>query len=167
MIHGFYTELNYSSLPEDEDFWKAAYKKQWPYMQGLKSFTENMKAQRLGVDRVIYLPFGGKLRFDEKKRRRDWGDVLLEYISNDRTGSPGWIEKPLIIDFIAYAFMEIRKVYFISFPDLQSAWNKNKKEWKLAYGTKPAKNAGYNTLNCPVPKEVLRKAVRRFYEVKV
>jgi hypothetical protein len=160
MTHNFRQQLDYANSEQDEKFWQSAYQKAFPIMRFAKNFADNMEAQRAGVDRTIYLPFGGKLRFDEKKRRKDYGDILIEYMSNDRTKSPGWIAKPLQINYIAYAFMDTRRVLFIPFAELQAVWQEHGENWKAKYGTVPAKNATYTTLSVPVPEDVICKLIR-------
>lgn len=90
----------------------------------------NSQGQKFGIDRVIYLNSGKTVYVDEKKRRKCWGDILLEYKSNSNgTANNGWMNKELLIDFIAYAFMEDRKVYLLNWLFLRRAWLDNGIEW--------------------------------------
>lgn len=152
-IHDFSSDLQYST--EDRTFWQSAYEAAFPVMLGTTDCSADIGMQRIGVDTIVNLPFGGKLFIDEKKRKKNYGDILLEYISNDTTNSPGWIEKSLRIDFIAYAIMDIQIVWFIPFLELQSLWFENKTEWLKTYPLKTAKNKYYNTLNVAIPLKEL------------
>jgi hypothetical protein len=76
---------------------------------------------------------------------------MLEYVSNDQTGTLGWVEKSLMCDYIAYAFILSGNAYLLPVIQLQAAWLKNKEKWLKDYGTLKADNKSYKTLNCPVP----------------
>ena len=103
-IHDFKERLDYSLQASHEPFWDAVYEKAFPTMTSLMTVSD-MDKQRLGIDRVIFLRNGKEILVDEKKREQVWPDILLEYISVDTTGAPGWIEKDLAIDYISYSFI--------------------------------------------------------------
>lgn len=88
-------------------------------------------------------------------------DILLEVTSNDRTGTPGWARKPLLCEFVAYVFVPIRRCYMLPLVPLQRAWARFGEEWTTAYGTRAARNRGYNTINVPVPVPVLLRAMSK------
>ena len=111
-----------------------------------------------------YKQFEVNFVFDEKVRRKDYGDILLEFISNNKTNSPGWVVKSLECDFIAYAIEPTRRCFLLPVVPLQRAWRLYSKEWILNYGVKYSENAGYSTLNCPIPfKELMRKMSEALY----
>lgn len=153
-MNDFKNDLQYSASAKE--FWNNAYKKAFPIMIKTVDYSGNMKAQAIGIDTVIVLPLNGRLRIDEKMRRKNRGDVLIEYVSNDKTSAPGWIEKDLKIDFIGYAYMDTRDVLFIDFGELQKRWSERKIEWLQKYNLPPAKNKTYNTLNVAVPLSELK-----------
>ena len=70
---------------------------------------------------------------------------MLEYISNDKTGSLGWVEKSLKCDYIAYAFMPSGIAFLLPVNQLQTAWLKNKIVWLQKYRTRSAINYSYKT----------------------
>ena len=148
-VHDFSVDLKYSM--EERSFWDVIYKTAFPIMLGLVDCSSDMTMQSAGIDTIVKLPFGGKLYIDEKKRKKNYGDILIEYNSNDTTNSPGWVEKHLKIDYIAYAFMETNSVYFIPFKELQLKWKENKNEWLKKYPLKSAANRFYKTLNVAIP----------------
>src|SRR5690606_25568590 len=94
-----------------------------------------------------------------KKRSQVYDDILLEYLSNDHTNAPGWIEKDLQIDYLAYAFMPIKKVYLYPWQQLRLAWKRNGAYWKRRYRNVQAQNYGYSTWSIAVPITVLNQAV--------
>lgn len=161
-VHDFKTCLRWSELQSDEPFWQEVYRKAFPDLVVCASTAAAGKSalQTQGVDRYIVLKSGRELRIDEKKRGKKYDDFLLEYISNDKTRSPGWMNKPLRIDFLAYAFMTDRRVYLLQWDILRRAWLHYKAEWIRKYGTKEAQNRGYKTLSVPVPIHVVQNAIR-------
>ncbi len=158
-IHNFTEQLEYSEQASDELFWDAIYRKSFPNLVNHMIASGDIKSQRMGIDRVVFLSNGKTLYIDEKKRRKEWGDILLEYISVDKTNAPGWIEKDLSIDYLAYAFMASQRVYLYPWDMLRRAWNYYKPEWIDAYKRVEAKNNGYTTISVAVPIDVLQNAV--------
>lgn len=95
MIHDFKERLAWSQSFADEPFWEACYALAFPDMVGCFACPKDSESQRKGVDRLIHLSNGRTLYVDEKKRGKEYGDILLEFVSNDRTGTLGWVEKKL------------------------------------------------------------------------
>lgn len=152
----------------NEPFWDAVYRKYFynmtNHMPGKKEYCNS---QKNGVDRIIYLENGKTITIDEKVRRKVYDDIALEYVSNDKTKSPGWIEKDLSIDYLAYAFLPTQTVYLFDWCALKRAWNHFKVDWKEKYPTAVAPNPYYNTLSCCVPINVLRDACSRSIIIKL
>lgn len=159
-VHEFRERLTYSEQASDEPFWQRVYRQAFPTMISCAMASGDTVSQRNGIDRVIVLASGQILRIDEKKRERTYNDILLEYVSRDTTGAPGWIEKDLTIEYLAYAFMDTRKVYLLDWHALRRAWKRNGNAWKQRYGSRKAVNRTYNTLSCPVPIAVLLNAMQ-------
>lgn len=158
MTHDFKERLNYSLEASDEIFWKEVYKKAFHTMTNLMT-VDDLNKQKLGIDRIIYLDNGKEIYIDEKKREEVWTDILLEYISVDYNNTPGWIEKDLAIDYLAYAFMPIQRVYLYPWDMLRRAWIHYGAEWLKKYKHIEAKNESYSTWSVAVPIKVLQKAV--------
>lgn len=161
MIHDFRERLAWSEKQSDEPFWDAVYHKAFPDMLGslLCSTSSKTPSQDRGVDRIIYLPSDRVIRIDEKKRGRNYNDFCLEYLSNDKTNAPGWMEKPLAIDFLAYAFMPNQRVYLLQWDLLRRAWMYYRVRWMAEYRHVTARNSGYLTKSLAVPIEVVQRAV--------
>lgn len=150
--------LEISQNGRAEEFWADVYQNVFPNMTnsmtGKKCYS---KSQADGVDRIIYLENHKVITIDEKCRTKVYDDIALECISNDKTRSPGWMEKDLTIDYLAYAFLPIKTAYLFDWRMLKRAWNKNKREWWNEYGAIYAKNENYNTISVCVPIGVLLK----------
>jgi len=121
----------------------------------------------MGIDRLILLSSGQVLRIDEKKRATDYDDILLEYLSNDVTGAPGWIEKNLYIDYLAYAFSVKRICYLLPWLMLRKAWIENGEIWRQRYRPIIAHNETYSTHSIAVPINVLYRAVDRATRIEL
>lgn len=158
-IHDFENRLAYSERASAEPFWDAVYRKAFSNLVNHMQCSGNTESQRQGVDRVLHLANGKTLYVDEKKREKDYPDILLEYVSVDTTGAPGWIEKDLTIDYLAYAFMPTLRCYLMPWPILRLAWQRNKAEWMRQYKPVEAKNKTYTTYSLPVPLQVLFKSM--------
>lgn len=160
-VHDFYERLAYSQQGSDEGFWNEVYEQAFVGFLSATPVLGDSQAQRLGIDRLVFLSSGQVLRIDEKKRDTVYPDILLEYLSNDRTGAKGWIEKELQIDYLAYAFMPIKKVFLYPWQQLRVAWKRNGASWKKRYRNVAAQNYGYKTWSVAVPIEVLDIAIRK------
>ena len=158
-LNDFRADLRFSIEASDEPFWDAVYRKAFPNMLSHMATVGKSQAQLLGIDRVIILASGKTLYIDEKKRREVYTDVLLEFISVDTSGAPGWIEKDLQIDYLAYAFMPSKRVYLFPWEMLRRAWRQWGDKWKREHQIVKAQNNGYKTHSVAVPIEKLRAAV--------
>lgn len=167
MIHSFKESLAWGEEASAEPFWEAVYRRAFPDMVSLSRNNAHNTGQRLGIDRWISLSSGKVLAIDEKRRRIERDDILLEYRSNDRTGAPGWINKDLQIDFLAYAFIESRRCYLFPWLLLRRAWLRFGEEWhhkafgrELGFTLIEAQNPGYVTKSVAVPTSLLLAAVK-------
>jgi len=159
-------DLAYSESECEEPWFDSIYRNFFPSLVWHNRCSGDTLGQRLGHDRAIYLPTGKVLFVDEKLDRTTYKNFALEFIGNDRVTDMahrlGWIEKPLQIDYILYAFMQYpRKVYLLPWEALQSAWFTNKAKWIEEFGTFPVYNpqGHYNSVICPVPRGVVYSAI--------
>ncbi len=158
-MNDFNADLAFSHSAEDLPIWKEIYDKAFPENNGFTNMRLNGQTQHLGIDRTVILSSGKAIYIDEKVRRKEYHDILLEYVANDKTGSLGWAEKPLFCDYIAYAIIPLNICYLLPVPQLQACWKNNKRKWLGEYGTCSARNKNYSTLSCPVPVNVLYPAI--------
>ena len=159
-----------SHAAEDLPFWNEVYEKAFPEMIVSLSHRQDGQHQRQGIDRSIILNNSKQVLIDEKVRFRNkitgkiYNDIALEYMSDEKRGIPGWVCKPLLCDFIAYAIAPLGKCYLLPVQQLQQAWAVNNKEWLKEYRTIRAENRGegghrWTTLSLPIPVGVLFKAI--------
>lgn len=183
-IHDFNEQLAYSERASCEPFWNAVYRKAFPNMVNHMICSGNTQSQRMGVDRIVYLGNDKEIRIDEKKRKKSYGDVILEYISVDTTGAPGWIEKDLAIDYLAYAIMTTKQCYLFPWQLLRRVWCRFGREWielaeqneralaekkannpqfreyrNTGFRIVEAKNWRYSTWSVAIPANLLRQRV--------
>jgi hypothetical protein len=160
-------DLSYSENPQFEHLWEKVYCQIFPGFLSMSRCIGDGELQRLGIDRTIVLSTGKAIYLDEKIRRKNYPDIFLEYISNHKKKSPGWIEKPLFCDFIAYLFVTAERCYLFPAIQMQIAWIRNKEKWLQQYGIKEAKNEHYITLGCPIPINVLYSAIGQTFRTAI
>lgn len=180
-VHEFDESLAVSHRYADAPWWGEVYTRLFP-----GHVMQDMRAdgwwQRAGIDRILNLANGTQVRIDEKVRPKATGaDFLLEAFSKwygpgEKRNQPGWVAKPLACDYIAYAFVRLRRCYLLPTRELQRAWLEHRSEWwKLAkedaersaqgerhgpYSFVDAKNRGYVTRNVAVPVSAVLEAIR-------
>ncbi|MHC4195241.1 MAG: hypothetical protein ACYSQZ_04760 [Planctomycetota bacterium] len=124
-------------------------------------------SQNRGCDVIVYLTNDRTERIDHKIRYDVYPDIALEYISSDRSNTPGWIEKDLSIDYLNYVKYPARQAFLFPWHALKKVWIKNGEEWlKLAKSREDgffiarAPNATYQTLSCCIPDKILVESVK-------
>lgn len=157
--HDFHASLAFSNSFIDAPWWMDIYRKAFPTLISAVPVRNDGWAQRGGIDRVITLACGRTYTVDEKVRMNDWPDILLEQWSDEERRKPGWVQKPLACDFIAYAFAPSRRCYMLPVALLQRAWRLNGRQWIEAHGQRRARNVGYVSTNVPVPLGELAEAL--------
>jgi hypothetical protein len=158
-VHNFTESLQRSLAQADAEWWMEVYRAAFPGFAAAVSVRDDGWAQRGGIDRVVTLNSGRTIKIDEKVREKDWPDILLERWSDEAKRVPGWIQKPLACDFIAYAFVPSKTCILLPTLTLQRAWRLYGREWSAAFPTVRAQNKGYVTASVPVPRSVLMKAL--------
>lgn len=143
----------------DSEWWLDTYRRAFPRLRSAVSVRQDGWAQRGGVDRVLTLACGRTYTVDEKVRAEDWNDILLEQWSDEERRSPGWVQKPLACDFIAYAYAPSGVCYLLPVAPLQRAWRQHGRQWIKEYGQRRAQNLGYVSVSVPVPRAVLMWAI--------
>ena len=158
----FHADMQWSLKGSDESFWHAVYWKAFPNAVTIE-LCSDLPRQKQGIDRLIHLANGKTIAIDEKKRGREYADILLEHVSCEERNTPGWIEKDLAIDYLAYGFMQSQRCYLFPWAMLRRAWLQFGHGWKAKYSpVRASTGAGatkYHTLSVAVPVDVLRRAV--------
>ena len=159
MIHDFAESLAASHAASDLSIWEQIYRRAFPTFCAMVDHRDDGEHQRAGIDRSVILANSKQLLIDEKVRNKDYGDILLEYVSNDRFNSPGWVCKPSRADYIAYAIVPAGRCYLLPVIQLQIAWARHGELWKREFRRVPAHNDGYTTHSVAVPPERLFPAI--------
>lgn len=163
--HDFDKCLKRSHRASDLPFWEEVYRAAFPDMEAMLDERQFGPHQLLGVDRKLILPGTRQVLVDEKVRGTRFNDIALEFISNDRTGAPGWVCKPLLAEYIAYAIAPLGKCFLLPVLPLQAAWREHGEQWKQEYGEKFAPNRGYKTHFTPVPEAALFRCLGGWHRV--
>jgi len=156
----FLTDLEFSLSTRDDQALNDLYYKAFPTLEQIKIITD-LKLQKKGIDKILILTNKKEILIDEKKRREDYGDILLEEYSNFENRQWGWLGREKYTDYIVYAIMPTMKVYFLPFLLLQKTWLKNYETWLTKYGRKFAQNQFYRTSNIPVPTSILLESIKK------
>lgn len=161
MQHSFAESLAFSHEQSDLPMWEEVYRKAFPTFAGMVCVRNDGWAQRGGIDRVVTLASGKSLHIDEKVRKKDYGDILLEYWSDEEKRVPGWIAKDLACDFIAYAFLPSKTCYVLPFHQLRLAWKNNRDSWVSEHKKTVADNGNYRTVGVAVPISELLNQIKQ------
>lgn len=160
MIHDFKESLAWSHKQEDDPAWAKCYAYYFGSECVMKSNRNDMRAQRLGIDRIVTAN-GREYTIDEKVRRKDYGDILLEQWSDESKQIKGWACKPLHCDYIAYMILESSMCYLFDTLELQRAYAANVTKWQARFGTRRAVNASWVTVSVPIPYAELIAAIEK------
>lgn len=158
-IHDFDSSLVKSREVEDMPFWEECYRQAFPELTYIQSCKTDGVQQRSGIDRVIILSTGKQYTVDEKVRFKSFDDIALEFELKYNNGNTvrGWVCKPLMCDFIAYAIAPLGKCYMLPVAQLQQAWNKHSKEWLNTYPIIESKNRSHITRSvCLKPRDLFK-----------
>src|SRR5262245_57864563 len=170
----FYEDLEWSKAQAALPLWEETYKKAFPDFADMTYVNDDGPAQRGGIDRIVITRAGRVWRIDEKSRRDYWAsnfrhyykpgatvfpDIALEFIDNDKRGSQGWVEKPMLCDYLAYNILPLHQVYLLPMAQTQAVWKRYKWSWLDEFDRRSSQNRGYKTIFCPVPVPVLMRAV--------
>jgi hypothetical protein len=151
----------------DEPAWLDFYRELWPNLHLAIRIDGQSRMQRDGIDRELILTNGRRFYVDEKKRKKDYGDLLLEewsvfYREGDPRNKIGWtLDGAKRCDFIAYAVPAASKCYFLPFEHMRQAFIVNRSEWLRQYRTIDVQNDGYLTRNVPIPFPVIKAEISR------
>ncbi len=124
-----------SHSASDLPIWEELYRNAFPDFAAMVDHRQDGEHQRAGIDRSIILTTSKQYLVDEKARGRNkktgkiYTDILLEYLSDEERGIPGWVCKPLRADYIAYAIVPLGRAYLLPVVQLQAAWKVNGKKW--------------------------------------
>lgn len=173
----FEDSLKESHAACDLPFWEDCYREAFPGMIAMHDHRQNGDHQKLGIDRSVIFSNGKSVWIDEKVRGRNkitgivYRDIALEEISDLKNGTPGWLCKPLMCDWIAYAIAPLGRCYLLPVLPLQRAWRCNKADWKQEHPRIEAHNRsrdGYRrwtTISWAIPVGTLFRAIKDCLQV--
>ncbi len=153
----FQEDLAFSN--SHNDMWDSLYAAAFPDLVSIARVPGNNAAQKAGIDTVLVLKSGAVLRVDEKLSRKIRPNFFLEYSAHQK---PGWLEKELHVDIIAYAFLPNRTAYMLPYPALRKAWDTHKEAWKTKYNKITSTASG-----AVVPIEEVLQAIQEATKVTV
>ncbi|MBO6755450.1 MAG: hypothetical protein JJ902_03935 [Roseibium sp.] len=173
MLHDFKQSLAKSHEQESAPWWQEVYQAAFPAFKTMHSVRCDGWAQRGGIDRVVCLSSGKQVLVDEKVRYSVWPDIAIERWSDRDKRTPGWVQKDLACDYIAYAFVPTKRCYLLPFLNLRAAWINNGRDWirraeqgKDGFKIVIAPNSGYDTESIAVPIEILLTAIQDSMKVE-
>jgi hypothetical protein len=170
-LHDFKKSLAKSHEASDLPLWDELYKQFFPGFQGSTDLRHDGLHQRQGIDRLVHFHNGVCLKtvkIDEKARsfvKNNWYskpftfDIAIEFYSDFDRKIPGWINKPLDADYIAYAVLPIGQAVLLPVVQLQKAWASHSTEWLSKFFIAKAQNKGYSTHSVCVPLNVVFSAI--------
>jgi hypothetical protein len=145
MTADFRQDFEYADNPENRARVEAIFQREWPGIAVERASKE---------DDLRHVDFwcdglGKRLGVDVKVRRADYPDVLIEYVSKQETGAPGWS----VIDGLTThdLYLWPSSYWMVYHPLLVWAARRNEQEWRARYGINPTRNKGWTTEWLVVP----------------
>jgi hypothetical protein len=149
------TNLNQSNRDQKHPKIQEVIRTMFPGCTQIEYHDDDLEKQAVGVDASVFTEeeyqVEIKLRYRNSRSGRVYDDLLIEYVSNDVSDAPGWIEKETHSDYFLYLIPEGGRGYKLPVGAMQAIWRHLGEKWKRAYKTLKAPNRQYNTLNVPVP----------------
>lgn len=165
-VNNFQTDLEFSLENNSDLEVNNAYYRAFPHLSEIKE-VKDIETQKKGIDKILVFEAGNECFVDEKKRREDYGDILLEEYSDFDNKKPGWLGREKYTDYISYVILPTKKMYLFPFLILQKAWLDNYYEWLSVYGRRFAQNKTYRTSNIPIPTNVLLDELKNAYQLSL
>ena len=162
MLHDYTRSEKDSNSPIALKFWVSVYNLAYSGINHIEKIDDEVR-QKQGQDKIIHLNDNTQIRIEEKIRWEDYDDFALEYLSSFEHSTPGWMEKNLITDYLAYGFYPSGRAYLIPWQELKKAWEIHKHHWKKQYFNPPAINkvgaSFYTTMSVAVPIKVIHSLI--------
>lgn len=116
--------------------------------------------QKRGVDVCLKFPSGHTINIDEKKRRGNWDDILIERWSNEKYQTPGWLFKDEIFtDYIVYLFPNSNVIILPM--ELLRTWVRQNERRLTTFKEVRAENPTYTSVSYAVPIQVLLDGLKK------
>lgn len=121
MSGDFDPDLGWSHEIAGMPFWIEVYRRAFPGFVAAHTTQGDGWHQRAGRDRIVVLDDSSTITIDEKGRRDEWPDILIEVLSDRDREVPGWghPKKRLSCDYIGYAFIPSQTCHLIPYRELR------------------------------------------------
>jgi hypothetical protein len=171
--HTFSDNLAQSNKDDQAPWWADIYDTYFMDYAGHKFHPEDSPNQRVGKEAEVWSG-DETIWVEQKVRKKDYPDILLEIYLDFENRTTGWARKRLQCDYIAYAVEPAGRCHMLPYLEFRLALEGNLEAWANTYnkypkgppeyrGLFPAKNQGlygpFTTLNLPVPTQVLYDAM--------
>jgi hypothetical protein len=147
--------------------WDSYYLTVWREQVLRVELVEDIVEQKHGIDRRIVLRSGQVITVDEKHRRTDYGDILLElwsqfYGEHERRNKKGWtLDWQKRCDYIAWCVLPTNTCTLIPYDALRRTTWRRMHGWMGRPGArKIADNGRYVTVNVAVKWDELYRCLR-------
>lgn len=123
--------------------------------------------QKEGLDKILHLSSNEKVGIEEKFRKKDYGDFLLEIWSSLEDKILGWCAKEIMADIVGYWIVPACTLYIFEskklvqcLVDYRSDWEKFALSQQQGFRIADAKNPNYTTRSICVPHKILERYVK-------
>ena len=156
-VHDFHEDFGWSQRRTDDERIEAIWRE---YFANPPDFEVDWgpRKRAFGADGTVQA-WGKVYTFDDKRRRRDYSDELLEEWSNDRTRRRGWTWNCGKYDYVLHLYHTRFEIF--PGPALQKAFRENLPAWSEQFERKYARNPRYTTVNLQVKTRDLKWALAR------
>lgn len=147
-----------------EPIWENIYRKVFFNFVSMERIKIR-EIQKQGIDRFVKLSDNNCLTFQEKYRKVNYEDILLEEWSNKEAQTLGWTlnNDPNNVDFLNYLIVPTRTAYIFPFYYVRKCFEDNKEKWacktRRIYVPNKTEEYSYHTVNIPVSFDDLQKAI--------
>jgi GNAT superfamily N-acetyltransferase len=133
IIHTFDTSDDWASRRGNEDWVLRAYLYWFPWNaeDGLctAEIVTDAARNRSGIDRELTFDSGMSIGVEEKYRRHNFGDLLLERWADEARQVPGWADRDLQCAFLAVFFADDHDGILLPWRPIRNAWRRHRDEW--------------------------------------
>lgn len=160
-VNDYITDIEFANNPDLvlvlNEYYKASFKNLIRVVR-----TTDKQEQYDGIDvKLFFSDCKDPTFIDEKIRRKDYGDILLEEYSNWQDKTPGWLEKRKRTHFLNFVWVFDNKCLLLPYQLVRQAYLTHKTKWLEQFKRKFADNGSYQTSNIPVPIRELYDAIWR------
>lgn len=155
-VNSFKVDLEFSLNSDADEEINKWYHTKFDNLERIE-FVHDLAIQKTGIDKVLHMKDGTAIKIEEKRRRNNYPDILLEIWSDYERRKSGWLFTSQS-DYLVYIMP--KKVYMYDFRLLRNAWRHyGKAEWFTDYRKIVVPNKSWTTVNIPIPVKVLESAI--------